>query len=59
MQHKSFTSYFLLLLTSSEALIPLSQRSNHFGRRQVKSKGTTVKNRWKYGGNNDRLRGIG
>lgn len=44
MYHKSFTSYFLLLLTSSEALITLSQQSDHFRRTWMKSKGTALKN---------------
>lgn len=42
--HKSFTSYFLLLLTSSEAFIRLSRQSDHCGRTWVKGQGTAVRN---------------
>lgn len=59
--HKYFTSYFLLLLTSSEALITLSQQSEHFIHTWVKSEGTALKNSRKKSVNNDssdNLRGI-
>lgn len=61
MRHKSLTSYFPLLLTSSKALITLSQRPDRFRCKLVKSKATTLKNRWKNtvaNENNDGLRVI-
>lgn len=61
MYHKSFTSYFLLPLTGSEALITLSQQSDYFRHTWVKSEGTALKNSRKNSvknENSDRVRSI-